>query len=142
MDAVLPPLLVGGGLSVSVSVSTATRAISAFHLSPSALRSTARHRGRHRSPVLATASESPSTPLAAAMAESHSRFSRWVVVMDRPPAAAGGSGVSRAEAVDYYASTLAGVVGRLVVWHSVASWRPGAVNFFSTVSDAESIVFW
>ncbi|XP_022678742.1 organelle RRM domain-containing protein 1, chloroplastic isoform X2 [Setaria italica] len=75
MDAVLPPLLVGGGLSVSVSVSTATRAISAFHLSPSALRSTARHRGRHRSPVLATASESPSTPLAAAMAESHSRFS-------------------------------------------------------------------
>jgi len=31
--------------------------------------------------------------------------------MDSPPAAAGGSGVSRADAVDYYASTLAGVVG-------------------------------
>lgn len=31
--------------------------------------------------------------------------------MDTPPAAAGGSGVSRAEAVDYYAATLAPVVG-------------------------------
>lgn len=113
MDAVLPPLLVGGGgLSVSVSVSTATRPISAPHLSPSALRSTARHRGRHRSTVLGTAPGSASTPLVASMAEGHSRSSRWVVVMDRPPAAAGGSGVSRAEAVDYYASTLAGVLGR------------------------------
>ncbi|RLN08448.1 uncharacterized protein C2845_PM11G26130 [Panicum miliaceum] len=110
MDAVLPPLLIGGGLSVRVS--TASRAISAPHRSPSAPRSTAPHRGRHRFPLLATASESPSTPLAAALSESHSRpSSRWVVVMDSPPAAAGGSGVSRAEAVDYYASTLAGVVG-------------------------------
>ncbi|RLM79856.1 uncharacterized protein C2845_PM12G26810 [Panicum miliaceum] len=114
MDAVLPPLLIGGVLSVSVSTSTkaASRAISAPHRSPSALRSTARHRSRHRFPLLATASESPSTPLAAALSESHSLSpSRWVVVMDSPPAAAGGSGVSRAEAVDYYASTLAGVVG-------------------------------
>ena len=115
MDAVLPPLLIGGVLSVSVSTATkaASRAISAPHRSPSALRLTSAHRGRHGFPLLATASESPSTPLAAALSESHSRSpSRWVVVMDSPPAAAGGSGVSRADAVDYYASTLAGVVGR------------------------------
>nr|CAB3447829.1 unnamed protein product [Digitaria exilis] len=115
MDAVVPSLLIGGGLYVSTSVSTAakatSRAISAPHPMPSSLRSTARHRGRQCSPLLATASESPSTPLAAAMAESHSRYSGWVVVMDCPPATAGGSSVSRAEAVDYYASTLAGVVG-------------------------------
>ncbi|CAL4885187.1 unnamed protein product [Urochloa decumbens] len=113
MDAVLPPLLIGRGLSVSVSTATkaARRAISAPRLSPSALRSTARRRGRHRFPLLATASGTPSTSLAAAMSESHSRPSGWVVVMDRPPAASGSSGVSRAEAVDYYASTLAGVVG-------------------------------
>nr|CAB3450979.1 unnamed protein product [Digitaria exilis] len=115
MDAVVPSLLIGGGLSVSISVSTTakatSRAISAPHPMPSSLRSTARHRGRQCSPHLATASECPSTPLAAAMAESHSRSPAWVVVMDSPPAAAGGSRVSRAEAVDYYASTLAGVVG-------------------------------
>ncbi|CAN6239544.1 unnamed protein product [Urochloa humidicola] len=110
MDAVLPPLLIGRGLSVSVSTA-AVKPISAPHLSPFALRSTARHRRQHRFPLLATASGTPSTPLAAAMSESHSRPSGWVVVMDRPPAAAGGSGVSRAEAVDYYASTLARVVG-------------------------------
>ncbi|CAN6246230.1 unnamed protein product [Urochloa humidicola] len=107
MDAMLPPLLIGHGLSVSISTA-AVKPISAPHLSPP----TSRRRGRHRSPLLATASGTPSTPLAASMSESHSRSSsRWVVVMDRPPAAAGGSGVSRAEAVDYYASTLAGVVG-------------------------------
>ncbi|CAN6233587.1 unnamed protein product [Urochloa humidicola] len=108
MYAVLPPLLIGRGLSVSTA---AVKPMSAPHLSPSTLRSTARHRGRHHSPLLATASGTPSTPLAASMSESHSRPSGWVVVMDSPPAAAGGSGVSRAEAVDYYASTLAGVVG-------------------------------
>ena len=113
MDAVLLPLLIGSVLSVSVSSATkaASRAISAPHRSPAALRLT--HRGPHGFPLLATASESPSTPLAAALSESRSRSpSRWVVVMDSPPAAAGGSGVSRADAVDYYASTLAGVVGR------------------------------
>ncbi|CAO2040806.1 unnamed protein product [Urochloa humidicola] len=108
MDAVLPPLLIGRGLSVSTA---AVKPMSAPHLSPSTLRSTARHRGRHHFPLLATASGTPSTPLAASVSESHSRPSGWVVVMDSPPAAAGGSGVSRAEAVDYYASTLAGVVG-------------------------------
>ena len=116
MDAVLPSLLIGGGLSVSVSIPTATKAgsqsISVPHLSTSALRSTTRHRGRRRFLLLASSSQSPPTPLSAASTESQSRSSRWVVVMDTPPAAAGGSGVSRVEAVDYYAATLAQVVGR------------------------------
>jgi len=116
MDAVLPSLLIGGGLAVSVSIPTATKAgsqsISVPHLSTSALRSIARQRGRRRLPLLASSSQSPPTPLSAASTESQSRSSRWVVVMDTPPAAAGGSGVSRVEAVDYYAATLAQVVGR------------------------------
>ncbi|CAD6242531.1 unnamed protein product [Miscanthus lutarioriparius] len=115
MDAVLPSLLIGGGLSVSVSIPTATKAgsqsISVPHLSTSALRSTTRHRGRRRFLLLASSSQSPPTPLSAASTESQSRSSRWVVVMDTPPAVAGGSGVSRTEAVDYYAATLAQVVG-------------------------------
>ncbi|WVZ73820.1 hypothetical protein U9M48_022085 [Paspalum notatum var. saurae] len=109
MDAVLPSFIIVGGISLSVS--TASRAVSTPHLSPSTLRSTARHRGRRRSPLLATASKSPSAPLAAASAENRSRSSRWVVVMDTPPVAAGGSGVSRAEAVNYYAATLSRVTG-------------------------------
>lgn len=99
---------------MSVSISTATKAGSqsiSSHLSTSSLRLTARHRNRRRLPLLASSSESPPAQLAAASTESQSRSSRWVVVMDTPPAAAGGSGVSRAEAVDYYAATLAQVVG-------------------------------
>ncbi|AQK74540.1 organelle RRM protein1 [Zea mays] len=114
MDTALPSVLIGGGLSVSVSISTATKAGSqsiSSHLSTSSLRLTARHRNRRRLPLLASSSESPPAQLAAASTESQSRSSRWVVVMDTPPAAAGGSGVSRAEAVDYYAATLAQVVG-------------------------------
>ncbi|KAG0534282.1 hypothetical protein BDA96_04G266400 [Sorghum bicolor] len=115
MDAVLPSLLIGGGLSVSVSIPTATKAgsqsISVPHLSTSALRSTPRRRGRRRLTLLASSSQLPPTPLSAASTESQSRSSRWVVVMDTPSAAAGGSRVSRADAVDYYAATLAQVVG-------------------------------
>ncbi|XP_062222111.1 organelle RRM domain-containing protein 1, chloroplastic-like [Phragmites australis] len=111
MDAVLLPLLLGGGLSVSAS--TAARTVSIPHLSPSALRasSTARHRRRRLSPLLAATAASPFAPLPSGSSEIHSSCSRWVVMMDTPPAAAGGSGVSRAEAVDYYAATLARVVG-------------------------------
>ncbi|TVU28352.1 hypothetical protein EJB05_19868 [Eragrostis curvula] len=109
MDAVLTPLLLGGGLFPSTS--TAARTVSTHYPSPSAVPSTAHHRRRRRFPLLAAAAESPSTPLESASSARHSRFSRWVVVMDSPPGATGGNGVSRAEAVDYYAATLARVLG-------------------------------
>jgi hypothetical protein len=106
MGAVLTPLLLGSVLSSSMCPA------STHYISPSTVRSTALHRRRRRFPLLASAAESPSAPLPAASSSSNFRCSRWVVVMDRPPGAAGGNGASRAEAVDYYAATLAKVMGR------------------------------
>ncbi|KAL6635069.1 hypothetical protein ACP70R_027740 [Stipagrostis hirtigluma subsp. patula] len=106
MEAVLLPLLFGGGLSVS----TRTRTTSNPHLTPSAIRSTPRSRRRRRSPCLAEAA-SPYAPLPAASDEIQPRRYRWVVVMDTPPSTAGGGGVTRAEAVDYYATALTKVLG-------------------------------
>ncbi|GJM86734.1 hypothetical protein PR202_ga02622 [Eleusine coracana subsp. coracana] len=139
MDAILNPLLLGGGISPSIF--SAARTVSTHYLSPSAVRLTALHRHRRRFPLLAAAaSESPSASLPSASSASHSRCSRWVVVMDRPPGAAGGSLLSRAEAVGYYASTLASVLGseeeaQMRIYH--ASWD-GTYEFCCEISEEAS----
>jgi hypothetical protein len=112
MDAVLAPLLLGGGLSPFSYTVAGT--LSAHYRSRPTVCSTALHRRRCRFPLLAAAAESPSAPLPASSYARNPRCSRWVVRMDRPPVPgpAGGNGVSRWEAVDYYAATLAKVLGR------------------------------
>lgn len=108
MDAARASLLLAGGLAVSTStsaVATAAQIVSIPHLSPHT-----RRRRQRRFLRLASAAASSPPPLPAASAQPH--CSRWVVVMERPPAPAGGGEVSRAEAVDHYVATLARVLGR------------------------------
>ncbi|KAM0922633.1 hypothetical protein ACQ4PT_006103 [Festuca glaucescens] len=105
MDAVRS-LLLGGGLTLSTATVATSQATSSPHLPPSALSWTSRRRFCR---LAAAAAASPSSSLP--YASTNPRCSRWVVVMDNPPASEGGGEVSRAEAVDYYVATLARVLG-------------------------------
>nr|BAK08298.1 predicted protein [Hordeum vulgare subsp. vulgare] len=103
MDAVRSSLL-GGGLTVSTATGATSQATSIPHIAPSSLPWATRRRF-----LRLAAAASPPSPLPAS--STRPRCSRWVVVMDDPPAPAVGSEVSRAEAVDYYVATLARVLG-------------------------------
>uniref|UniRef100_A0A0E0K4U9 Organelle RRM domain-containing protein 1, chloroplastic n=1 Tax=Oryza punctata TaxID=4537 RepID=A0A0E0K4U9_ORYPU len=134
MDAARASFLLAGGLAVSTSaVTTAAQTVSIPHISPHA-----RRRRQRRFLRLASAAASSPPPLPAAPAQPH--CSRWVVVMERPPAPAGGGEVSRVEAVDYYVATLARVLGsqeeaQMRIYD--ASWD-GSYKFCCEIDDEAS----